>query len=40
MGVEKTITKEGTGVKPNPGQTITMQYTGWISKENWKKGDQ
>ena len=30
MGVTKTTTQEGTGVKPVEGQTVTIEYTGWL----------
>ncbi|KAF5657939.1 peptidylprolyl isomerase [Fusarium heterosporum] len=30
MGVTKTIIKEGDGPSPQNGQTVTMEYTGWI----------
>lgn len=30
MGVTKTIISEGSGSSPSPGDTITMQYTGWV----------
>ncbi|KAK6331045.1 Fork head 1 [Orbilia javanica] len=31
MGVEKTITKEGTGAQPKAGQTVVMHYTGKLT---------
>ncbi|KAM0350091.1 hypothetical protein ACHAPU_003254 [Fusarium lateritium] len=34
MGVEKTIIKEGDGPSPQNGQTVTMEYTGWIKDES------
>ncbi|KAG6007894.1 FK506-binding protein 1B [Claviceps maximensis] len=34
MGVEKTILVEGTGVKPVNGNTVTIQYTGWLKDES------
>lgn len=42
MGVTKTIIQEGNGPSPQQGQTVTMEYTGWIkdtSKPN-NKGSQ
>lgn len=30
MGVTKTTLVEGTGSQAQPGQTITMEYTGWL----------
>lgn len=30
MGVTKTTLVEGTGPQAQPGQTITMEYTGWL----------
>ncbi|ESZ93965.1 hypothetical protein SBOR_5668 [Sclerotinia borealis F-4128] len=33
MGVNKTILKEGTGATPNVGDTVTIQYTGWLKDE-------
>lgn len=30
MGVTKTTIAEGTGPQAQPGQTITMEYTGWL----------
>ncbi|CAJ0549400.1 Ff.00g030130.m01.CDS01 [Fusarium sp. VM40] len=30
MGVEKTIITEGDGPSPTNGQTVTMEYTGWL----------
>merc|ERR1711939_977306 len=31
MGVEKTVIKEGNGsYKPRKGDTVTMEYTGWL----------
>ncbi|EPS37405.1 hypothetical protein H072_8871 [Dactylellina haptotyla CBS 200.50] len=31
MGVEKEITKEGTGPYPQKGQTVVMHYTGLLT---------
>ena len=30
MGVTKTIISEGTGPSPQVGQTVTIEYTGWL----------
>ncbi|KAM3435998.1 hypothetical protein NHJ13734_005275 [Beauveria thailandica] len=30
MGVTKTIIKEGSGEQPKPGQTVVIEYTGWL----------
>lgn len=30
MGVTKTIIEEGSGASPSPGDTIAMEYTGWV----------
>ncbi|KAJ8067738.1 hypothetical protein OCU04_003343 [Sclerotinia nivalis] len=30
MGVTKTILKEGAGETPKPGDTVTIEYTGWL----------
>lgn len=30
MGVTKTTLVEGTGPQAQAGQTITMEYTGWL----------
>ncbi|KAH7238482.1 hypothetical protein BKA59DRAFT_482262 [Fusarium tricinctum] len=30
MAVEKTIITEGSGPSPTKGQTVTMEYTGWL----------
>lgn len=34
MGVKKTILKEGTGESPKVGDTVTIQYTGWLKNVN------
>lgn len=42
MGVTKTTHQEGTGAQPTPGQTVTIEYTGFLkdtSKPN-NKGKQ
>ncbi|KAK3944859.1 hypothetical protein QBC46DRAFT_373391 [Diplogelasinospora grovesii] len=39
MGVTKTTLVEGTGQTPKKGQTVTIEYTGWLkdaSKPNNK----
>jgi FK506-binding protein 1 len=30
MGVTKTTIAEGSGPSPQKGQTVTMEYTGWV----------
>ncbi|ROW02109.1 hypothetical protein VSDG_02616 [Cytospora chrysosperma] len=30
MGVEVHHTEEGTGAQPQAGQTVTIEYTGWL----------
>lgn len=30
MGVTKTTISEGNGPSPVKGQTVTMEYTGWV----------
>jgi peptidylprolyl isomerase len=37
MGVTMTDTKVGTGVQPQKGQTVVVDYTGWLY-ENGAKG--
>ncbi|CAG9980461.1 unnamed protein product [Clonostachys byssicola] len=42
MGVVKTIREPGTGAQPTKGQTVTIEYTGWLkdtTKEE-NKGEQ
>lgn len=42
MGVTKTTHQEGSGAQPQPGQTVTIEYTGFLkdtSKPN-NKGKQ
>ncbi|KAF7921561.1 uncharacterized protein EAE98_008408 [Botrytis deweyae] len=37
MGVTKHIIKEGSGETPTNGQTVTIEYTGWL--KDTSKGD-
>lgn len=30
MGITKTIIEEGSGAIPVAGQTVTIEYTGWL----------
>jgi FK506-binding protein 1 len=30
MGVTKIVHSEGTGAQPTPGQTVTIEYTGYL----------
>ncbi len=30
MGFTKTIIHEGTGASPKAGDTVTIEYTGWL----------
>ncbi|KAM3465616.1 hypothetical protein MY5147_008857 [Beauveria neobassiana] len=41
MGVTKTVIKEGSGEKPKPGQTVVIEYTGWLkdTSKSDKKGN-
>ena len=35
MGFEKKLLKNGNGVdRPKPGDTVTMEYTGWLYDAN------
>ncbi|QSZ28755.1 hypothetical protein DSL72_003260 [Monilinia vaccinii-corymbosi] len=34
MGVTKHILKEGTGPSPKVGDTVTIEYTGWVKDES------
>jgi FK506-binding protein 1 len=35
MGVEKTVIREGNGQdRPRRGDTVTMEYTGWLYDSN------
>ncbi|CAH0050290.1 unnamed protein product [Clonostachys solani] len=36
MGVVKTVIEAGTGAQPTKGQTVAIQYTGWL-KDTTKK---
>ena len=36
-GLQYTDEVRGTGVEPQPGQTVTVQYTGWLDN-NGQKG--
>ncbi|KEZ41025.1 Peptidylprolyl isomerase [Scedosporium apiospermum] len=38
MGVTKTVITEGSGPIPKPGQTVTIEYTGWLKGPNGEKG--
>ncbi|OBT68553.1 hypothetical protein VE03_01730 [Pseudogymnoascus sp. 23342-1-I1] len=38
MGVTKTTTQEGTGAQPQAGQTVTIEYTGYLKKADGSKG--
>lgn len=41
MGVTKTTLQEGSGAQPTNGQTVTIEYTGWLKDESKpnKKGN-
>ncbi|KAM3078404.1 FK506 binding protein proline rotamase rapamycin-binding protein [Clarireedia jacksonii] len=39
MGVQKTILKEGNGEIPKAGDTVTIEYTGWL-KDATKVGEE
>jgi FK506-binding protein 1 len=30
MGVTRTVHTAGSGVTPREGQTVTIEYTGWL----------
>lgn len=30
-GLQYSITREGTGAQPQPGQTVSVHYTGWLT---------
>ncbi|KFY44925.1 hypothetical protein V494_01246 [Pseudogymnoascus sp. VKM F-4513 (FW-928)] len=38
MGVTKTTTQEGTGAQPQKGQTVTIEYTGYLKNADGSKG--
>jgi peptidylprolyl isomerase len=38
-GLEYRDVKEGTGAKPESGQTCSVHYTGWIWEDGKKKGE-
>lgn len=38
MGVTKTIIQEGNGPSPQVGDTVTMEYTGWLKDASSDKG--
>ncbi|KAI5868437.1 FK506-binding protein 1B [Durotheca rogersii] len=38
MGVTKFIIQHGSGAQPNVGQTVTIEYTGWL-KDTSKPGN-
>ncbi|KAM7222763.1 hypothetical protein V8F06_001950 [Rhypophila decipiens] len=42
MGVVKTTTAGGHGARPEPGDEVTMEYTGWLKDPSQPggKGDQ
>jgi len=42
MGVVKTVSVEGTGKRPQKGQKVTIEYTGWIKDRSQpgNKGEQ
>ncbi|RYN40731.1 hypothetical protein AA0113_g3715 [Alternaria arborescens] len=40
MGVQKTILSEGNGPSPQEGDTVTMEYTGWLKTSTGEKGKQ
>lgn len=42
MGVQKTVISEGSGPSPAKGDTVTMEYTGWLRDESKpeQKGNQ
>ncbi|KAJ1333490.1 FK506-binding protein 1 [Microdochium nivale] len=42
MGVQKETIREGSGAIPQNGQTVTIEYTGWLNDPNApnKKGAQ
>ncbi|KKA27558.1 hypothetical protein TD95_002402 [Thielaviopsis punctulata] len=40
MGVTKTIISPGNGPSPQVGQTVTIEYTGWLKQADGSKGSQ
>lgn len=38
MGVDVKTTQEGSGPKPSPGQTVTMEYTGFLKDASKPNG--
>lgn len=40
MGVQKTILSEDNGPSPQEGDTVTMEYTGWLKTSTGEKGKQ
>ncbi|KAH8889760.1 peptidyl-prolyl cis-trans isomerase fkr-3 [Thozetella sp. PMI_491] len=42
MGYTKTIHEHGTGATPKAGDTVTIEYTGWLKDESKpdKKGEE
>ncbi|KFZ14386.1 hypothetical protein V502_06094, partial [Pseudogymnoascus sp. VKM F-4520 (FW-2644)] len=38
MAVTKTTTQEGTGAQPQKGQTVTIEYTGYLKTPSGEKG--
>ncbi len=34
MGFTKTIIQEGTGASPKAGDTVTIEYTGWLKDDS------
>ncbi|KAK0641565.1 putative peptidylprolyl isomerase [Cercophora newfieldiana] len=38
MGVKKTVIVSGSGSRPRRGQTVKIEYTGWLKDENQPDG--
>jgi FK506-binding protein 1 len=38
MGVRKTVIVAGTGSRPRRGQTVTIEYTGWLKDDTQPDG--
>ncbi|KAK0620306.1 hypothetical protein B0T14DRAFT_430533 [Immersiella caudata] len=38
MGVRKTVIVTGTGSRPRRGQTVTIEYTGWLKDDTQPDG--